>query len=96
MHHFHPHPPHHHHQQQLHQQQQHHFTNWDPHKLYNSMSQYNTNPVGALQERYQSRGITPDYRMVQAQGASHCPTFTYQVFVEEYISMGKYIGIATF
>ena len=53
------------------------------------MSQYNTNPVGALQERYQSRGITPDYRMVQAQGASHCPTFTYQVFVEEFIAMGE-------
>merc|ERR1712223_2330875 len=29
------------------------------------MSQYETNPVGALQERYQSRGVLPSYRVVQ-------------------------------
>ena len=43
------------------------------------MSNYETNPVGALQERFQSRGITPQYRVVQAEGASHAPTFSFQV-----------------
>jgi dsRNA-specific ribonuclease len=43
------------------------------------MSTYETNPVGALQERFQSRAITPTYQIVQAEGASHCPTFTFQV-----------------
>jgi len=28
-------------------------------KALNKMSQYETNPVGALQERYQSRGVLP-------------------------------------
>jgi hypothetical protein len=32
-----------------------------------------------FQERFQSRGITPTYRVVQAEGASHAPTFSYQV-----------------
>ena len=76
------------------------------------MSNYETNPVGALQvkflwwwwwwwswswkcwwwssslrsswsfqERFQSRGITPQYRVVQAEGASHAPTFSFQVTV---------------
>ena len=70
----------------------HHFASpgsWDPARLYNTMNQYNSNPVGALQERFQARGIMPTYRMVQAEGASHCPTFSYQVFVLEFISMGK-------
>ena len=31
------------------------------------------------QERFQSRGITPQYRVVQAEGASHAPTFSFQV-----------------
>ena len=30
-------------------------------KALNKMSQYETNPVGALQERYQSRGVLPRY-----------------------------------
>ena len=30
-------------------------------KTLNKMSQYETNPVGALQERYQSRGVLPRY-----------------------------------
>ena len=46
----------------------------------NNMSNYETNPVGALQERFQSRGITPQYRVVQAEGASHAPTFSFQVW----------------
>ena len=58
-------------------------------QAYNSMSQYNSNPVGALQERFQSRGIMPNYRMVQAEGASHCPTFSYQVFVLDFIALGE-------
>ncbi len=62
---------------------------WEAAKVYNSMSQYNSNPVGALQERFQSRGIMPNYRMVKADGASHCPTFAFQVFVMEFVAMGK-------
>jgi len=53
------------------------------------MSQYSTNPVGALQERYQSRGVAPEYRMVQAEGASHCPTFSFQVFIGDMVAMGS-------
>ena len=43
------------------------------------MSNYETNPVGALQERFQSRGIVPIFSIIQSEGASHCPIFTYQV-----------------
>ena len=46
-----------------------------------SRSSYETNPVGALQERFQSRGITPSYRLVQAEGASNAPTFSFQVIL---------------
>lgn len=53
-----------------------------------NMSNYETNPVGALQERFQSRGITPTYRVVQAEGASHAPTFSYQVILGELNSTG--------
>jgi dsRNA-specific ribonuclease len=66
-----------------------HYNNWDAAKLYNNMSQYSTNPVGALQERFQSRGIAPEYRVVQAEGASHCPTFSFQVFIGDMVAMGK-------
>lgn len=52
------------------------------------MSNYETNPVGALQERFQSRGITPTYRVVQAEGASHAPTFSFQVILGELTSTG--------
>ena len=52
------------------------------------MAQYETNPVGALQERFQSRGIPPNYKVVQTEGASHCPTFTFQVFVGDMMSVG--------
>jgi len=53
-----------------------------------NMSNYETNPVGALQERFQSRGITPIYRVVQAEGASHAPTFSFQVILGELTSTG--------
>lgn len=53
------------------------------------MSNYETNPVGALQERFQSRGITPQYRVVQAEGASHAPTFSFQVILGDLTSTGS-------
>ena len=68
-----------------------HYSNWDAAKLYQNMSQYSTNPVGALQERYQSRGVAPEYRMVQAEGASHCPTFSFQVFIGDMVAMGEFL-----
>lgn len=54
-----------------------------------NMSNYDTNPVGALQERFQSRGINPTYRVVQAEGASHAPTFSFQVILGELTSAGS-------
>merc|ERR1719471_544654 len=54
-----------------------------------NMSSYETNPVGALQERFQSRGITPQYRVVQAEGASHAPTFSFQVILGDLTSTGS-------
>merc|ERR1719295_1312170 len=54
-----------------------------------NMSNYETNPVGALQERFQSRGITPQYRVVQAEGASHAPTFSFQVILGDLTSTGS-------
>jgi len=53
-----------------------------------NMSNYETNPIGALQERFQSRGITPTYRVVQADGASHAPTFAFQVILGDITSTG--------
>jgi dsRNA-specific ribonuclease len=55
----------------------------------NKMSLYETNPVGALQERYQSRGILPSYQVVQFEGMSHNPTFTYQVFIGDMAGTGS-------
>ena len=52
------------------------------------MAQYETNPVGALQERFQSRGIPPTYKVIQTEGASHCPTFTFQVYIGDMMSVG--------
>lgn len=38
------------------------------------------NPVGALQERAQAEGLpAPQYVLEDAQGQSHCPTFTIKV-----------------
>lgn len=59
-------------------------------------SGYYTNPVGALQERFQSQGITPNYRVLQAEGASHCPTFTYQVNVGDFYAVGEFLLISLF
>jgi len=53
------------------------------------MAQYDTNPIGALQERFQSRGIIPDYKFLNTDGASHCPTFTFQVTVGDISSQGS-------
>ena len=44
------------------------------------MSNSETNPVGALQERFQSRGVAPEFELIQSEGASHCPIFTYKVW----------------
>ena len=46
-----------------------------------NMAQYETNPIGALQERFQARGMIPEYRFLQTDGASHCPVFTFEVKV---------------
>jgi len=54
----------------------------------NMSSNYETNPVGALQERFQSRGITPQYRVVQAEGLSHAPTFSFQVILGDLTATG--------
>ena len=54
-----------------------------------SRSSYETNPVGALQERFQSRGITPQYRVVQAKGASQPPTFSCQVILGNLTATGS-------
>ena len=54
-----------------------------------SQSSYETNPAGALQERFQSRGITPNYRVVQAEGASHAPTFSFQVILGDLTATGS-------
>jgi len=53
------------------------------------MAQYETNPIGALQERFQSRGIIPDYKFMTTDGASHCPTFTFQVTVGDITASGS-------
>jgi len=81
----HHHHPHHHrtpqtyHQQVLKQQE----------KRARNMAQYETNPIGALQERFQSRGIIPDYKFLQTEGQSHCPSFTFQVTVGDITSSGN-------
>ena len=45
--------------------------------------------MGALQERFQSRGINPQYRVVQAVGASHAPTFSFQVILGDLTATGS-------
>ena len=45
-----------------------------------NMSQYSMSPVGALQERCQSRGVAPEYRTIQVQ---------VQVQVEDMVAMGS-------
>jgi len=53
------------------------------------MNNYFSNPVGSLQERFQSRGITPQYKLVQAQGASHAPTFSVKVILGDLSTTGS-------
>eukprot|EP00092_Neocalanus_flemingeri_P037814 GFUD01041164.1.p1 GENE.GFUD01041164.1~~GFUD01041164.1.p1 ORF type:complete len:304 (+),score=103.88 GFUD01041164.1:61-972(+) len=53
------------------------------------MSKYLTNPVGSLQEKYQSRGLIPQYKIVRAEGASHSPTFSFQVILGNLASTGS-------
>lgn len=48
-----------------------------------------TNPVGALQERYPYRSLTPTYQLIQTVGASYRPTFTYQVFLADLVAWGS-------
>jgi len=51
------------------------------------MAQYEANPIGALQDRFQSRGIIPDYKFLST---SHCPfTFICQVTVGEITASGN-------
>jgi len=81
------HNPHHHHhrtQQSYHQQ-----VLKQQEKRARNMAQYETNPIGALQERFQSRGIIPDYKFLNTDGASHCPTFTFQVSVGDITASGN-------
>ena len=54
------------------------------------MINYKTSPnlVGALQERFQSRGIMPQYRVVHTEGARHPPTFIFQVLYY-YTAVGR-------
>lgn len=65
------------------------FSLWDNGIDCGKMNQYDSNPVGALQERFQSRGIAPIYQVIHEEGASHCPTFSYQVQVSTYLATGK-------
>lgn len=102
-HHHHHHHPHQHQQQHQQQSSFHNNTYNRPpvarptpyskkkigHSLCSNMSNYETNPVGALQERFQSRGITPQYRVVQAEGASHAPTFSFQVILGDLTATGS-------
>ena len=53
------------------------------------MSNYKSNPVGALQERFQSRGMKPQYKVVKASGASHAPTFSFLVTMGDLTSTGS-------
>jgi len=77
-------PNHHHRQQSYHQQ-----VLKQQEKRARNMAQYETNPIGALQERFQSRGIIPDYKFLNTDGASHCPTFTFQVSVGDITASGN-------
>ena len=54
-----------------------------------SQSSYETNPVGALQDMFLSPGITPQYRVVKAEGASHAPTFSFQVNLGNLTATGR-------
>ena len=49
------------------------------HKYHDDDHKHDDDDHDDEQERFQSRGITPQYRVVQAEGASHAPTFSFQV-----------------
>ena len=53
-----------------------------------SMSNYEANPIGTLQERFQCIDVTPIYRVVQADGASHARTFVVQAILKNITSTG--------
>lgn len=52
------------------------------------MSNYEANPIGALQQRFQSRGIYPTYEIVKVEGPNSTITFEVQVIIEDIISTG--------
>ena len=47
------------------------------------MSNYEANPVGFLQERYQSSGCSPLYEVVKSQGQAHAPVFSCKLTVPQ-------------
>ena len=47
-----------------------------------------TNPIGALQERFQSHGIVPIYQVVHVEGTNHSPTFSVKVSVGKLTATG--------
>jgi len=53
------------------------------------MTNYTSNPVGSLQERFQSHGTKPHYKLVKVSGSAHDPTFSCQVSVRDLVSMGS-------
>ena len=55
------------------------------------MASYENNPVGTLQERFQSKckGSRPQYKIVRAEGAAHAPTFSYQVILGDLATVGR-------
>jgi len=55
------------------------------------MASYQSNPVGALQEKFQSKSKSsrPQYKVVRAEGAAHAPTFSYQVILGDLATIGR-------
>jgi len=53
------------------------------------MNYQHSNPVGALHERFQSRGMKPKYQVIKATGAAHAPTFSFQVVMGDLTSLGR-------
>lgn len=45
----------------------------------------NKTPVSVLQELLSRRGVTPNYELVQIEGAIHEPTFRYRVTVADVV-----------
>ena len=53
------------------------------------MNSNESNPVSKLNEMLQIRGQQPRYELIRAMGASHAPTFCYQLTVGEVVLTGK-------